>query len=321
MRAMAQPAADASYRVEDLAAAAELSVDTIRFYQARGLVPPPRREGRVAWYGAGHLDRLRRIRQLQAKGLSLATISRLLAGELDAADEALVAAVAGERHSASGGQPNRHAPGRATPDSTPGRATPDSTGTPDHSAAPDPAAVGVAAGERSLAGGALLTLEELAAQSGIPAPLLRSLEREGLLAPYRTASGELRYTDDDLAIAGAGLQLLESGLPLPEVLDLAREHHAAVRRVAERAVALFDDHIRQPLRAGGGDDGVAAARLVEAFSTLMPATTALVAHHFRRTLLAVAQEHIEHVGDDAELDAVAKQATVMFGGGDGVRQP
>jgi hypothetical protein len=32
--------------------------------------------------------------------------------------------------------------------------------------------------------------------------------------------------------------------------------------------------------------------------------TALVAHHFRRVLLAVAQEHLERVGEDTELAAV-----------------
>ena len=38
-------------RVEDLARAADVSVDTIRFYQKRRLLPPPTRRGRIAWYG------------------------------------------------------------------------------------------------------------------------------------------------------------------------------------------------------------------------------------------------------------------------------
>ena len=32
---------------------------------------------------------------------------------------------------------------------------------------------------------------------------------------------------------------------------------------------------------------------------LLPSVTALVAHHFRRVLLAVAQEHLEAVGERA----------------------
>lgn len=246
--------------MEQLAARADVSVDTVRFYQARGLLPPPRREGRVAWYGREHLERLGRIRNLQARGLSLATIKRLVAGELDAADEALVSAL-----SASDG-------GGAGP------------------------------------GQDLLTLGELAEHSGIPLPVLRAVEREGLLIPRR-AGGERRYTHADVEAARAGLAMLEVGLPLPEVLQLARQHHEAMRAVAKRAVELFDIHIRKPLRESGLPDDEAAARLVDAFATLLPATTTLVSHHFRRVLLAVAQEHIEHVGVDAELRAVERQAS------------
>ena len=72
-----------------------MSVDTIRFYQKRQLLPPPRRDGRIAWYGADHVERLQRIKDLQRQGFSLAVIRRLVAGELDAADAPLAAAVAG----------------------------------------------------------------------------------------------------------------------------------------------------------------------------------------------------------------------------------
>jgi hypothetical protein len=40
-------------------------------------------------------------------------------------------------------------------------------------------------------------------------------------------------------------------------------------------------------------DGDAAAQLVEAFDTLLPAVTNLVANHFRRVLLAEAEERLE----------------------------
>lgn len=91
-------------RVEGLAARAGVSVDTVRYYQARGLLHPPRRQGRVAWYDDAHLERLRRVRALQARGFSLATIARILDGQLDAADEALVGAVAEEAAPAGPGQ-------------------------------------------------------------------------------------------------------------------------------------------------------------------------------------------------------------------------
>jgi DNA-binding transcriptional MerR regulator len=72
------------YGVEELARLAGLRVDTIRFYQAKGLLPRPRRAGRRAVYSAGHLARLRRIRTLQDQGLPLEVIRRLL-GERRAA--------------------------------------------------------------------------------------------------------------------------------------------------------------------------------------------------------------------------------------------
>jgi DNA-binding transcriptional MerR regulator len=90
----APPGASTRLRVEALAAATDTSVDTIRFYQKRRLLPPPEREGRIAWYGPEHVERLARIRDLQARGLSLALIGRIVRGELDHADAPLAAAVA-----------------------------------------------------------------------------------------------------------------------------------------------------------------------------------------------------------------------------------
>jgi DNA-binding transcriptional MerR regulator len=250
-------------RVEQLAGTAGVSVDTVRYYQSRGLLPPPARSGRVAWYGREHLDRLTRIRSLADRGLTLATIGRLLRGELDAADEALAMALSDVD---SGG--------------------PETFG-----------------------------IDELARRTGIPLALLQAVTREGLLV-----ADESGYTSADVAASFAGLALLEAGLPLPEVLDLARRHHAAMRDIAERAVALFDEYVRQPLRASGasgargaqggaqGAPGVepaeAAARLVAAFQQLLPATMTLVSHHFQRVLLSVALEHIERVGDAPELAAI-----------------
>jgi len=71
------------YRIEQLARAAGVAVDTIRFYQGKGLLDAPRRDGRVTWYGDAHMERLRRIRELQQRGFTLTVIQRFLAGELE----------------------------------------------------------------------------------------------------------------------------------------------------------------------------------------------------------------------------------------------
>src|SRR5437879_8426523 len=81
------------YRIEQLARAAGVAVDTIRFYQGKGLLDSPRRDGPATWYGDAHLDRLRRIRELQQRGFTLTVIQRFLAGELEPSAEGLVAAI------------------------------------------------------------------------------------------------------------------------------------------------------------------------------------------------------------------------------------
>jgi DNA-binding transcriptional MerR regulator len=68
------------WTVEQLARDHDLPVSTIRLYQTRGLLPPPRREGRIAFYGPEHRRRLRLIAQLQERGFSLASIRELVDG-------------------------------------------------------------------------------------------------------------------------------------------------------------------------------------------------------------------------------------------------
>src|SRR5437870_1322035 len=51
-------------RVEELALQADVSVDTIRYYQKQALLPAPSRDGRLAWYSEDHLERIARIKEL-----------------------------------------------------------------------------------------------------------------------------------------------------------------------------------------------------------------------------------------------------------------
>ena len=66
--------------IDELARRAGVVVSTVRLYQNKGLVPPPRRRGRVGYYGIRHLDRLRAIAGLQERGFSLAGIKELFDG-------------------------------------------------------------------------------------------------------------------------------------------------------------------------------------------------------------------------------------------------
>ncbi|MEU6605007.1 MerR family transcriptional regulator [Streptomyces shenzhenensis] len=63
--------------MEELARLAGITVRTLRFYRERKLLPPPRREGRIAWYDDHHLARLRTVSALLERGHTLSGIAEL----------------------------------------------------------------------------------------------------------------------------------------------------------------------------------------------------------------------------------------------------
>jgi DNA-binding transcriptional MerR regulator len=232
------------YRVEQIAAAARVPVDTLRFYQARGLLPAPRREGRIAIYDDAHVERLRRIRSLQQQGFKLSQIRRVFENpELDA-QEPLLAALIEE-----------------------------------------------SIGERTL------SRDELAVEAGMPEGLVLAAESAGLFEPM-IVDGEPRFGEADLAMARAGLGLLEAGFPLKELLDLATNHARSVHAACDAAIDLFDDHIRK--RDTANDDGEAVAHV---FKELLPQVTRLVAIHFQRTLVNRALNRLRGKSEHSALVA------------------
>lgn len=82
--------------IAGLARAGGVGVETVRYYQRRGLFPIPRPMGGIRRYGAAELRRLKFIRAAQAAGFTLEEIGELLA--LDAGhDHVRARALAGER--------------------------------------------------------------------------------------------------------------------------------------------------------------------------------------------------------------------------------
>src|SRR4051794_14509860 len=69
--------------IDDLAREMGLSVRNVRSHQARGLLPPPEVRGRIGYYGPEHVSRLRLIQELQAEGMKLDGIRRLLKASAD----------------------------------------------------------------------------------------------------------------------------------------------------------------------------------------------------------------------------------------------
>jgi DNA-binding transcriptional MerR regulator len=64
--------------VDQLAAKVGMTVRNVRAYAGRGLIPPPRLVGRTGYYGADHVARLTLVRELLAKGYTLAAVERMM---------------------------------------------------------------------------------------------------------------------------------------------------------------------------------------------------------------------------------------------------
>jgi DNA-binding transcriptional MerR regulator len=272
-------------RVASLAEATGIGVDTVRFYQSRGLIPPPRRRGRYAIYDEGHLDRIRRIRSLLEAGFSLTQIQQILAsGEPDrgspdrGSDPGSGSDTASPRARMSGRR--KRGPG--------GRDAP-----ADRPVPPEHRGLLEALAARSVGEGTL-TRAELAAETGVPEPLIGAAVQAGLLRPVEIR-GQDRFPRSDLEMTRAALELLGMGLPLDRLLELAAEHTAHVDRLAEQAIDLFDDSVRKP--RGEDDEGVRRV-----FERLLPRATEIVALHFQRTVVARALARLRARGEEHALE-------------------
>jgi MerR family mercuric resistance operon transcriptional regulator len=86
----------ADLTIAGLAEAGGVGVETIRYYQRRGLLAEPPKAGAIRRYGASDVRRLLFVRRAQAAGFTLEAIAELLA--LDSSeDRARVRALAAER--------------------------------------------------------------------------------------------------------------------------------------------------------------------------------------------------------------------------------
>ena len=141
-----------------------------------------------------------------------------------------------------------------------------------------------------------LTASELAGRTGVPEAVIEVLADAGLLSPTGT-QGSRRYSTADAELVATGRELLDVGLPIDELIDLARHYHEVTTDIADRAVDLFADHIRRPIRESEGTDDEKAERLVAAFDVLFPAVTSMVWSHFGRILLERAAAALEDADD------------------------
>lgn len=78
--------------IDELAAETGMTVRNVRYYASLGLIPPPVRRGRMAYYREDHVARLELVRALQDHGFTLQAVERFLAAlpdDIDPADLAM----------------------------------------------------------------------------------------------------------------------------------------------------------------------------------------------------------------------------------------
>jgi DNA-binding transcriptional MerR regulator len=183
----------AEYRLDDLAHAAGATVRNVRAYAERGLLPAPRRVGRVNLYDETHLARLRLIGRLLERGYTVAHIADFIAawesghdlGQTLGLEAALLAPASGE--------------------------LPEELGRPE--------------------------LDELFGGPVEGADLERAIEL-GLLSRV-----EDRFRVHRPRLLRAGAELLDIGMPLSAVLDLAARMRQQISVVAETFVSTVAGHV------------------------------------------------------------------------------
>jgi DNA-binding transcriptional MerR regulator len=70
--------ADGKVTIGELARRTGMTIRNIRAHQTRGLLPPPEVQGRTGYYNEEHIARIELTREMQAEGLNLEAIRRVL---------------------------------------------------------------------------------------------------------------------------------------------------------------------------------------------------------------------------------------------------
>jgi DNA-binding transcriptional MerR regulator len=143
---------------------------------------------------------------------------------------------------------------------------------------------------------------ELAKELDIPRAILASIEQSGLVDDTPGDDPSRKFSRADLEVARGAARLLRFGFPITRLIGLAIKHDRSMKRIVDEAIDLFDEHVRKA--SGDAEDPEAVA---EAFRELLPATTALVAHHFQRTLITRALKRLKKSGEKHALDAAVAE--------------
>ena len=195
----------------------DVTISKIRFLEAEGLIEPERTPSGYRKFSSGDLARLRHVLQLQRDHFMPLKVIRQRMEDFD---------------------PDR----RPEPKPTPVSANGPEAATSRHAAPPPPPEEDDFAGFET---GMALTLEDLAASSGVDAGQLQELEEYGLIESRRV-DGRKTYDEDDLLVARIARDFGKYGIQ--------PRHLKMYRHFVDREFALFEQVVG-PRSRGGGQDG------------------------------------------------------------------
>ncbi|XRQ09549.1 MerR family transcriptional regulator [Actinomadura welshii] len=234
----------AEYRIDELARLAGSTVRNIRAYQDRGLLPPPRLEGRVGLYGDSHLARLRLIGKLLARGYTFAVIKDLLTAWETGKD---VGEVLGLEKVLTD----------PWSDEIPGTTTYDE----------------------------LVKIFGAGLDDDAAARMRDRTVRLGLIEPdgdrFRVPSPRLLHV---------GAELVEAGIPLDAVLDIAEQIRDDCDVIAGRFVNLVGDHVFDRLDGHPAPDGAEVTEVAAMVRRMRPLVKMVVEPFIARAMEARVQE-------------------------------
>jgi adenylate cyclase len=147
----------------------------------------------------------------------------------------------------------------------------------------------------------LITLEQASRRTGLEAALIARLF---LSLGFSTDALE-RLSESDLVLLDYVAAILEAGLPLDALLQLARVYGQALGQVADAEVRLFHLYVHEPLLRDGVPGLEIAEQLEGLARALLPLASPIMDHVHRRFLgHFVEQDVVGHLEDDLESSAL-----------------
>jgi DNA-binding transcriptional MerR regulator len=143
------------------------------------------------------------------------------------------------------------------------------------------------------ASAARYTSAQFAELLGIPKGLLALVESSELREALKDEPGAPVFSDADLEAARGVLRLLDQGVPVTAILDIALQHHRAISRTVDEAIDLFNAYVRDR-----EDEAMSVEAVADAFREMLPIVVSLVAQHFHRLLVARALARIKQSADE-----------------------